>query len=212
MQQAVLKSGDSERCESLEVLPDDLLTYNVNYLINNSSDNVIRKRLAQFLGKTLENNSNAFQAYLKIFKEFEPKVIGRAFLTTMVLLHHEHWTIHRPGGFFTTQCRALSGQADLKGYTLDDVEGWLRTWGNFPYSELLVALAAPPPRQQPVVPATLLTTPRQVLPAPQGLLGHGGANNRKKRTYGMYYTGLPSGRKEFNTLGPARPPQQEGKS
>jgi hypothetical protein len=227
-QQAVLKVGDSNEQAVVEVHANAPYTYNVNYLISNiTGNNVIRKRLAQFLASVLEKNEYengypTFSKYLKAFKCYSPEVIGRAFLATMVLLHRKHWRVEKPGATFTDQCRILSGQMPLAHYTLDDVEEWLRAWGNLPYPELIVAIAAPAPEHPSSEPASLVTTPRQGVPTPpahdskKGLPGYFGANtannNKKKRTYGMHYTGLPSGRKGFNTAGANRPPQSAEKS
>ncbi len=198
-QHMMLKEGDSKNSELQEVLLDEFLTYNVNYLINNISINVKRKRMAQFLGKTLEHDTNVFKKYLKLFNDFAPEVVGRAFLSTMVLMHRDHWSIDRPGAFFTSQCRALSGQAQLKGYTLDDVEEWLRNWGTLPYSKLLIVLAAPSPMHVSSAPAPLITTQSRTLASsPVGVPFVNGSSrhtsistNKKKRTYGVQFTGRP---------------------
>jgi hypothetical protein len=203
--QVVRQLGDPHQ----QVMEDDLLTHNVNSLISNiPTDNAKRQRVAQFLGKVLEDDANVFKKYLKLFSQYSPEVIGRAFLCTMVLIHREHWSIHRPGGFFTAQCWALSGQADLKGYTLGEVEEWLCAFGNLPYGDLVSALTSPPTMKPAPVPALLVATPHQAGPVSvvkKGLPGFFGADNivaRKKRTYGMHFTGLPSGRKGFNnTIG-----------
>ncbi len=207
--QADTLGDEQERMGDSEELVDGLLTYNVNvnYIINNiSKDNVIRKRLAQFLGEKLEDDRNAFKKYLHIFKQYESKIIGRAFISTMVLMHREHWSLDRPGGFFTAQCRALSGQANLKGYSENDVEEWLRLWGDLPYDDLLRALTAPPAAKLPPVPSSAVANRS----TPASLMKN--AENRslpriqQKRTYGMHYTGLAAGRPGFNSTGSLTPP------
>ncbi len=215
--QVVLKKGDSDLQAVVEVDASIPYTYNVTYLINNiTGDNVIRKRLAQFLASVLEkseyeNGYPTFSKYLKAFKLYSPDVIGRAFLATMFLLHRKNWQTS-PGATFTNQCKVLSGQKPLAHYTLDDVEEWLRIWGHLPYPELIVAVAAPPPAQQLPEPATLITTPRQVSPASHGLPGYtgGGASIKKKRTYGLQYTGRPItvNKGTHNLSGPTRPPEK----
>lgn len=215
--QVVLKKGDSNLQAVVEVNANTPYTYNITYLINNiTGDNVIRKRLAQFLASVLEkseyeNGYPTFSKYLKAFKLYSPDVIGRAFLATMFLLHRKNWQTS-PGATFTNQCKVLSGQKPLAHYTLDDVEEWLRIWGHLPYPELIVAMAAPPPAQQLPEPAALITTPRQDSPASHGLPGYtgGGASIKKKRTYGLQYTGRPItvNKGTHNLSGPTRPSEK----
>jgi hypothetical protein len=214
---AALKEGDSKPQATVEVDAKAPYTYNVTYLINNiTGDNVIRKRLAQFLASVLEKNEYengypTFSKYLKAFKVYTPAVIGRAFLATMYLLHRKNWQTS-PGATFTNQCKVLSGQKPLAHYTLDDVEEWLQAWGHLSYPELIVAVAAPPPEQQTAEPATLITGPRKASPAAQSLSGYTGSSstNKKKRTYGMAYTGrpVPVNKGIHNLSGPTRPSEK----
>ncbi len=188
--------GDSDQKPLLEVQEDDFATYNVTYIINTITSNVQRKRIAQFFGKVLEEDVTVFAKYLKLFNEFSPEIIGRAYLSTMVLVHHAHWSIDRPGAFFTSQCRALSGQTPLKKYTHEDVEAWSQKWGNLPYPELLKALDPPP---SPRMPQKTHSHPAGTLlskgsSAKSSFSNKSGGSQYKKRTYGMHYTGRPSGR------------------
>lgn len=191
----VPQKGDSMLPIATEVQVNAPYTYNVYYLINNlKGDNVIRKRLAQFLASVLEksdyeNGYPTFSKYLKAFKEYAPEVIGRAFLVTMVLIHRKHWQIERPGATFTDQCRILSGQKPLIHYTLDEVEEWLKTWGHLAYSELLVAVATQSESQTPE-PASLITGSHKEAPKGRQYTVWKASEGRK-RTYGSAYTGRP---------------------
>jgi hypothetical protein len=225
--QAVLKVGDSNLEAVVEVHASAPATYNVNYLISNISNNVKRNEIAKFLAGVLEkheyeNGKPTFRKYLAAFKQYTPEVIGRAFLATMVLLHCKRWRVNSRGATFTNQCKTLSGQQPFVHYSLEEVEEWLQAWGHLPYAELITALAAAP-LSEPAAsePAPLVTTPRQHVAPPspaqssnkRGLPGHFGAatGNKKKRTYGMHYTGLPSA-KGFNSSGAYQPPQSTEKS
>lgn len=224
--QVVPKVGDSNLEAVVEVHPSAPATFNVNYLISNISNNVKRNEIAKFLAGILEkheyeNGKPTFRKYLAAFKQYTPEVIGRAFLATMVLLHCKRWRVNSRGATFTNQCKTLSGQQPFVHYTLEEVEEWLRAWGQLPYAELITTLAAAP-LSEPAAsePAPLVTAPRQHIVPPslaqtskRGLPGHFGAatSNRKKRTYGMHYTGLPSG-KGFNTSGAGWPTQNPEKS
>lgn len=222
-QQMKLEVGDSAQQAVVEVNINAPYTYNVNYLISNIGGNsVIRKQLAQFLAKVLEksdydNGYPTYTKYLKAFKVYNPDVVGRAFLATMVLVHRKNWQSRKLGATFTDQCKILSGQLPFAYYSLDEVEEWLKTWGNLPYSELISALAAPPQAPISSQPAPLVSALRQTSPLPSvaGQSGVSGYATRTKttkkkgRTYGMHYTGRPSENKSFNSCGPARPPQTE---
>ncbi len=216
--QDVLKEGDSAVHSTREVQVNAPYTYNVSYLISNinKGDNVIRKRIAQFLASVLEkseydNGYPTFSKYLKAFKYYSPEVIGRAFLATMVLVHRKGWQVDSLGATFTTQCKVLSGQKALAAYTLDEVEEWLRTWGDVSYAELIGALAAPSSSES-REPASLVTAPHH-RDAPStrvsGQQGAGSSSMKRGRTYGVHYTGLLSGKRSFNTSGSARPPQPD---
>jgi hypothetical protein len=215
-QQIVLTEGDPlpETPENRQAAAP--LTYNVSYLIQNITSNyVIRKQLAQFLASVLEqhhmeNGYPTFSKYLKAFTRYAPEVIGRAFLVTMVLLHRKHWQVECAGALFTKQCKVLSGALPLTHYTLDEVEAWVRAWGDLPYADLPRVLAFPAPVRP--LPAPLVTANRLApsLPVPSGSGGWDSIPPRKRgRTYGMQYTGKPTVRKGFNTTGPARPPHLE---
>lgn len=225
--QAAPRGGDSNQVVAAEIPVNAPYTYNVIYLIKNiMGDNVIRKRLAQFLASVLEkreyeNGYPTFSKYLKAFKCYSPEVIGRAFLATLVLLHRKHWRVEKPGATFTDQCRILSGQMPLAYYTLDEVEEWLAAWGNVPYAELITVLAAPSPEPAEPVPAPLVAPSNRVAATSatggvhsNGLPGSFGAGGiaKKKRTYGLQYTGLPTAHKDFHTLGSPRPPDAQKKS
>lgn len=217
-EQVVLKPGDSDFQAVVEMHRHAPYTYNVHYLINNiSGDNVIRKRIAQFLASVLEkseyeNGYPTFSKYLKAFNRYTPEVIGRAFLATMVLLHRKHWRVDSAGATFTNQCKVLCGERPLAHYTLDEVEEWIRAWGHLPYPELIVAVAVPPPEQQVSRPATLITGPRKASSATHGLPGYtgGSATTRKKRTYGLQYTGRPvTLNKGTHNLSGPKPPSEK---
>jgi hypothetical protein len=202
----VQRSGDPHQ----QVTEGDLLTYNVNSLINDiPTDNAKRKQVAEFLGKVLEDDANTFRKYLKLFTQYKPEVIGRAFLCTMVLMHREHWSIHRPGGFFTSQCWALSGQTDLNGYTLEEVEEWLSAFGDLSYGDLLSALTAAPTPKPASVSLHQTGSASGVKKSDPSSFGANHIVARKKRTYGMHFTGLPSERRGFNTTGSLTPPAEK---
>jgi hypothetical protein len=189
-------------------------TYNVNFIINNiNGGNVIRKKIAQFLASKLEelefeNGYPTFSKYLRAFHRYSPEVIGRAFLATMVLVHRKRWKKVNRGATFTNQCKILCGQMPLAHYTLDDVESWLQSWGNLPYSDLIDAIAAPLPKEQPEEPAALVTAPRQETSGRRnGPLSSGTKSTRGKRTYGLQYTGRPvTINKGTHNLGSPTPP------
>jgi len=195
-----LEEGDSELKAVVEVDIHAPYTYNVNYLISNiTKNNVIRKQLAQFLASVLEkddydNGYPTFTKYLKAFKVYAPEVVGRAFLATMVLLHRKNWQSKKPGATFTDQCKILSGQLPFAHYTLNDVEEWMRTWGGLPYSELIEAIAIPLAEQQTaelaqlVIKSHIAALPKTKSALP-GYIGNSAV--RKKRTYGVAYTGRP---------------------
>jgi hypothetical protein len=214
--QIMLKEGDSKPRVTMEVDANAPYTYNVTYLINNiTENNVIRKRLAQFLANVLEKNEYengypTFSKYLKAFKVYTPAVIGRAFLATMYLLHRKNWKTS-PGATFTNQCKVLSGQIPLAHYTLDDVEEWLQAWGHLPYPELIVAVAVSP-EQQPSEPAPLITQPHKASPATPRFSAYTGSSTaNKKRTYGLGYTGRPViVNKGVNNLGSPTRPSEKG--
>jgi hypothetical protein len=172
--------------------------------------------LAQFLAGILEkqdveNGYPTFTKYLKAFQRYTPEVIGRAFLATMVLLHRKGWRVESPGAMFTTQCKVLCGERPLSHYTLADVEAWLQVWGELPYHELLQVLTTPSPGPALSRPVALITTNSQgATPSiVAGSAGWGQAPRKKGRTFGMFYTGLPTVRKGFNTTGSPYPPQCE---
>jgi hypothetical protein len=222
--QTTLKAGDSNQEAGGEVCASVPATYNVNYLISNiTSNNVIRNKkndeIARFLASVLEkhdyeNGKPTFSKFLKAFTAYTPQVIGRAFLVTMVLLHQKHWKVNSRGALFTNQCKILSGDPKYPfvHYTLTEIEEWMQAWGNLPYAELITVLATPEPEPAPPEPAPLVTptNSRTVAPSPAAnkrLTGYSSASpgGKPKRTYGMHYTGLPSGR--YNTAGTSRPPQ-----
>jgi hypothetical protein len=204
------QTGDFS-AKSLEVCTNAPYTYNVTYLISHITGNsVIRKKLAQFLARVLEKNEYengypTFSKYLAAFKVYTPDVIGRAFLATMFLLHHENWQTN-PGATFTTQCKILSGHLPLAHYTLDDVEQWLQIWGHLSYPDLIVAVAAPLPEQQVAAPAPLITEPRKAVQSSSGYRNAAASTTKKKRTYGMHYTGdatiLNKGTNNWGSPGP----------
>jgi hypothetical protein len=98
----------------------------------------------------------------------------------------------------------------LKGYTLGEVEEWLHAFGNLPYGDLVSALVRPPTTEPVPAPASLVATSHQAVPASvvkKGVsFGTDAIVARKKRTYGMHFTGLPSERRGFNTTGSLAPP------
>lgn len=222
-EQATLKEGDSKPPVVVEAHANAPYTYNVNYLISNITGiNVIRKQLAQFLASVLEkteyeNGYPTFSKYLKAFKCYSPEVIGRAFLATMVLLHRKHWHVEKPGATFTDQCKVLSGQLPFANYTLVEIEEWMQAWGHLPYAQLISALAAPLPEPVSADPAQLVTIPNRTsaegtrgkgLPGPFGAI----STNKKKRTYGLQYNGLPTVNKDLHSLGSPKPPDIQKKS
>ena len=215
-QQSTLNGGDSAAEPAGEVQVNAPYTYNVSYLISNiKGDNAIRKRIAQFLAKTLEkseyeNGYPTFSKYLKAFKYYSPDVIGRAFLVTMVLVHRKNWQVESLGATFTNQCKILSGQKPLAHYTLDEVEEWMRSWGHLAYPELVVAIAAPAEQQVPN-PASLITGPQKVAPKGLEFSSRLPSNiTKRKRTFGVAYTGRPTPvNKGIHSLSsPARPPEK----
>lgn len=198
--------------ESPEVCVSAPYTYNVSYLITTitKGDNVIRKRIAQFLAKTLEksdyeNGYPTFSKYLKAFKQYTPEVIGRAFLVTMVLVHGRGWQVDSLGATFTTQCKILSGQKPLATYTLDEVEEWMRSWEHLAYPDLLAAVAAPAIAQPDPEPASLIPGSQKGAPKTSGYLGRQ-TYKKGNRTYGMHYTGeatiLNKGTNNWGSPGP----------
>ncbi len=153
--------GDS-KAQAGDVDSHTLPTYNVLSLIDTITKNIQRKRTAQFLGNVLENNTEVFPKYLKLFHDYSAEIIGKAFLTTLFLIHQEGWSVQRPGGLFTSQCKGLSTQIPPKGFQLDDVERWLQRWGTLAYPELIVALTKPlvtPAHANLIIPKASPSTP-----------------------------------------------------
>jgi hypothetical protein len=227
-EQTTLKAGDSMTQATEKALVSAPPTYNVNYLINNITSNNVKRRnekneqIARFLASVLEKHEyekgkHTMSKYIAAFQTYSPEVIGRAFLVTMVLLHRRHWKVDKPGGLFTKQCMVLSGKEAFERYTLAEVEEWMQAWGDVPYAELLTTLATPDPEPIKPEPAQLVKAmgSRTVVPStaankrPTGYSGYSNTypSGKPKRTYGMHYTGLPSGR--YNTAGASRPPQND---
>lgn len=232
--QVVLKEGDLTAQARSEALVEALPTYNVNYLISNiTSNNVKRSKkhddvkrnekneeIAKFLARVLEKyeyegGKPTFRKYLAAFNHYTPEVIGRAFLVTMVLLHQKRWSIRNLGATFTYQCKTLSGDPDhpFDRYTLEDVETWLKIWGDLPYPELITTLESPEPEPTKPEPAQLVKATESRTGAPSAsaskrLTGYAGYSHaypgKPQRTYGMHYSRLGSGR--YNT-GTSRPPE-----
>jgi hypothetical protein len=227
--QIVLKEGDSNLAAVVEVRASAFATYNVNYFINNITNNVKRngkcdggkrneknEEIAKFLASVLEKHEYedgkpTFSKFLRAFDVYTPEVIGRAFLVTMVLLHRKHWKVDKPGALFTKQCKILSGIQSFVYYTPDEVEEWLRTWGNLPYTELIATLALPVAEPAPLVTASSRASVSSTAGEThgKGLPGHLSTTNtnKKKRTYGLHYTGRPTvlNKGTYNLSGPTPP-------
>jgi len=112
-----------------------------------------------FQEKPIDNGFPSFAKYLRAFNIYEPKVIGCAFLVTLVLLHQKGWRVRRLGALFNKQCEILTGQKPLTHYTLDEVEEWLQTWGQVPYAELIEMLTQAPQIWRQREPSTLISSP-----------------------------------------------------
>jgi hypothetical protein len=230
--QVALKEGDSN--PTVVEVHAGVPTYNVNYLISNISNNVKRsgkceggkrngknEEIAKFLASVLEKHEYedgkaTFSKFLRAFDVYTPEIVGRAFLITMVLLHRKHWKVDKPGALFTKQCKVLSGIHSFVDYTPDEVEEWLRAWGNLPYAELIATLALPVAEPVPSKPAPLVTASSRVSVSStsgethgKGLSGHFSSTNtnKKKRTYGLHYTGRPTvlNKGTYNLSGPTPP-------
>ncbi|GHO49161.1 hypothetical protein KSX_73240 [Ktedonospora formicarum] len=102
------------------------------------------RRIAEMLAEELEQDRRTSPKYLKLLREpgktpRNPHVIAAAFLTTLIRLHRDRWTIERPGGFFTVRCR----EYDLA--IPQDVEEWVAQYGTLSLAEIRSALASASP-------------------------------------------------------------------
>lgn len=106
------------------------------------------RRIAEMLAEELEQDRRVAPKYLKLLREpgktpRDPHVIAAAFLTTLIRLHRDRWTIERPGGFFTVRCR----EYDLA--IPQEVEEWVTQYGTLSLAEIRSALASASPASHP---------------------------------------------------------------